>query len=106
MHVEVRKAFPRVRSATAQDLSACRPLMTCTPGVEGASRLLLLRQLPPAPQRVSGEAVSLTIPSIIKVVKSHRPRFPPRLEGETRAGLRMKMAPQSPSRACQALDSA
>ena len=60
---EVRKAFPRVRSLTPQDLHACWALMTCKPGVEGASRLLLLRQqgwLLPTPRRVLGEAVSLT----------------------------------------------
>ena len=60
---EVRKAFPRVRSLTPQDLRACWALMTCKPGVEGASHVLLLRQqgwLLPSPRRVLGEAVSLT----------------------------------------------
>lgn len=71
--------------STPQDLRACRALMMRKPGVEGASRLLLLHQqgwLLPAPRRVSGEAVSLTVPSTIQKAESHHPSFPPGLEGD------------------------
>lgn len=73
--------------STPQDLRACRALMMRKPGVEGASRLLLLCQqgwLLPAPRRVSGEAVPLplTVPSTIQKAKIHHPSFPPGLEGD------------------------
>lgn len=82
-----------VRSATARDLSARRPGCRARLGEGAPARCCFAGRS----RRVSGEAVSLTVPSVIEVVRSHRPSFPPRLEGETRAGLKMQMAPERPS---------
>lgn len=88
-----QEGVARPGSATARELRARRPGCRARRGEGAPARCCFAGRS----RRASGEAVSLTGPSVIEVVRSHRPSFPPRLQGETRARLKMQMAPERPS---------